>query len=103
MGVVRGTYLLPVYAFLVRCGVAEAPKSQSRPIRTRYETLIEGWQLKMDVDFWFRSAMVSAGQRVSQGEDPELVLQELRKRFDEQYGEVGCTAGGDTPPNDATV
>ena len=32
--VLRGTYPLPVHAFLVSCGVAKAPKSQSRPIRS---------------------------------------------------------------------
>ena len=101
--VLRGTYPLPIHAFLVSCADSKAPKSQWRSIKARYDALIQGWQLKMDIDFWFRSAMVSAGQRVSQGEDPELVLQDLRKRFDEQYGEAVCTAGLDTPSNDATV
>ena len=101
--VLRGTYPLPIHAFLVSCAASKAPKSQWRSIEARYDALIQGWQLKMGIDFWFRSAMVSAGQRVSQGEDPELVLEGLRKRFDKQYGEADCTAGLDTPSNDATV
>ena len=101
--VLRGTYPQPIHAFLVSCAASKAPKSQWRSIKARYDALIQGWQLKMDIDFWFRSAMVSTGQRVSRGEDPELVLRDLRKRFDEQYGEADCTAGPDTLSNDATV
>ena len=101
--VLQGTYPRPIKAFLESCASSRAPKSQWRSIKARYDALLEDWQVNMKLNSWFRSAMASAGQRVSQGEDPERVLQDLRRRFDEKYGEVDCAADGDTPPNDATV
>ena len=86
--VLQGTYPRPIKAFLESCASSRAPKSQWRSIKARYDALLEDWQVNMKLNSWFRSAMARAGQRVSQGEDPELVLQDLRKRFDEQYGEA---------------
>ena len=51
----------------------------------------------MDLDSWFRREMASAEERVLRGEEPEAVLQDLRKRFEEKYGEAGDTAGNNTP------
>ena len=85
--VLQGTYPRPIEAFLLSCTVSKAPKSQWRSIEARYDALIDGWQAKMDLDSWFRNEMVGAEERLSQGEEPEAVLQDLRKRFEEQYGQ----------------
>ena len=95
--VLQGTYPRPIHAFLTSCIASKAPKSQWRSIKAGYDTLIEDWQAKMDLHSWFRSEMASAEERVSRGEEPEVVLEHLRRRFEEKYGEAVDTAGGDTP------
>ena len=95
--VLQGTYPRPIQAFLMSCEAAKAPKSQWRSIKARFDALIDGWQDKMDFDSWFREAMADAGERVSRGEEPETVLQDLRNRFDEKYGKGDEAAGNDTP------
>ena len=52
----------------------------------------------MDMDYWFRDEMVGAGERVLRGEEPEAVLQDLRDRLEEKYGEAVVPAGDDAPP-----
>ena len=85
--VLQGTYPRPIQAFLLSCADSKAPKSQWRSIKARYDALIDDWQAKMDLDSWFRSEMVGAEERVSRGEEPDAVLQDLRKRFEEHYGQ----------------
>ena len=51
----------------------------------------------MDLDSWFRNEMAGAEGRVSRGEEPEEVLQDLRDRLEEKYGEAVEPAGDDTP------
>ena len=98
--VLQGTYPWPIHAFLESCAVSKAPKSQWRSIKARYEALIEDWQAKADLDSWFRSEMAGAEERLSRGEAPETVLQDLRKHFEEKYGEAADIAGGDQPISD---
>ena len=86
--VLQGTYPRPIHAFLESCIASKAPKSQWRSIRARYETLIEGWRAKMDLDSWFRSEMVGVEERVSRGEEPASALQDLRDRLEEKYRET---------------
>ena len=93
--VLQGTYPRPIQAFLMICVASKAPKSQWRSIKSRYDALIEGWQAKMESDSWFRRDMTIAEERVSRGEEPETVLQDLRKRFEEKYGEDVDVAGDD--------
>ena len=95
--VLQGTYPRPIHAFLAVCAASKAPKSQWRSIKASYDALIDGWQAKMDLDSWFRGEMAVAEERVLRGEEPEVVLQDLRKRFEEKYGEANDAAGGDTP------
>lgn len=85
--VLQGTYPRPIQAFLESCAAARAPKSQWRSIKTRYDALIEGWQTKMDFDAWFRSEATEAGNRISRGEEPEAVFEDLQQRFEARYGE----------------
>ena len=42
----------------------------------------------MDLDFRFRSEMAGAEERVSRGDEPDTVLQDLRKRFEDKYSEA---------------
>lgn len=84
--VLQGTYPRPIHAFLENCAVSKAPKSKWRSINARYEALIEHWREKADLDSWFRSEMAGAEERVSRGEEPEVVLQDLSKRFKERFG-----------------
>ena len=95
--VLQGTYPWPIHAFLESCAVSKAPKSKWRSIKARYEALIEDWQAKADLNSWFRSEMAGAEERVSRGEEPEAVLRDLSKRFEEKYGEAVDTSGGTTP------
>ena len=76
---------------------AGPPKSQWRSIKARYDALIDGWQAKMDLDSWFRGEMSVAEERILQGEQPEVVLQNLRNRFEEKYGEAKDATGDGTP------
>ena len=101
--VLQGTYPRPIEAFLEVCAASEAPKSLWRSIKAGYDSLIEGWQTKMAFDSWFLTEMLGAQESVSRGEEPEAVLQDLRKRFKETYGEAADTAGGDTPIGNVTV
>ena len=94
--VLQGTYPRPIHAFLLCCAAAKAPKSQWRSIAARYNALMEDWQVKMDLDSWFRCEMLSAEERILRGEEQEVVIQELRKRLEEEYGEAFDTAAGDT-------
>ena len=95
--VLQGTYPRPIHAFLTSCIASKAPKSQWRSIKAGYDALIEDWQAKMELHSWFRSEMAGAEERVSRGEEAEVVLEHLRRRFEEKYGEAVDTAGGDTP------
>ena len=101
--VLQGTYPRPIHAFLTACSAAKVPKSKWRSIKSRYDILIDDWQAKMDIDSWFRSEMADAEERVSRGEDPETILGDLRKRYEEKYGETVDTGSGDTPISDGTV
>ena len=92
--VLQGTYPRPIHAFLTVCAASKAPRSQWRSIKARYDALIEDWQAKMDLDSWFRSQMASAEERVSRGEEPDAVLQDMRKHFEEKYGEAVDAAEG---------
>lgn len=56
-------------------------------IDARYVALLEGWHAKMELDSWVRGEMVDAESRVSQGEDPEAVMQDLHDRFEGRFGE----------------
>ena len=85
--VLQGTYPRPIHAFLESCAAAKAPKSQWRSIKTRYDALIEGWQTKMDFDSWFRAEATDAKDRISQGEEPEAVFEDIQQRFEARYGE----------------
>lgn len=51
----------------------------------------------MEFDSSFRVAMADAEERISRVEEPEAVLADLGKRFQEIYGEPTDPAGGDTP------
>ena len=84
--VLQGTYPWPVRAFLESCAASKAPKSQWRSIKASYEALIEGWQSKMDLDWRFRNEMKEAEERISQGDEPETVLEDLRKHLEERFG-----------------
>ena len=95
--VLQGTYPHPIHAFLTSCIASKAPKSQWRSIKAGYDALIEDWQAKMDLHSWFRCEMAGAEECVSRGEEPDVVLEHLRRRFEEKYGEAVDTAGGDTP------
>ena len=86
--VLQGTYPRPIHAFLTGCTAAKAPKSRWRSIKARYDILIEEWQAKMDLDSWFRREMAGAEERILRGEEQEVVLQDLRKRLEERYGEA---------------
>ena len=96
--VLQGTYPSPIHAFLTVCDATKAPKSQWRSIKARYDALIDGWQAKMESDSWFRAEMAGVEERVSRGEEPEVVLQDLLKRFEEKYEEAAGPADGAEPP-----
>ena len=89
----QGTYPWPIHAFLESCAVSKAPKSQWRSIKACYKALIEDWQAKMDLDSWFKSEMAGVAKRVFRGEEPETVLQDLRDRLEEKYGEPVRSSG----------
>ena len=97
--VLQGTYPRPIQAFLESCAAAKAPKSQWRSIKTRYDDLIEGWQTKMDFDSWFRSEAADAEDRISRGEEPEAVFEDIQQRFKARYGEDVDAVPRDTPSN----
>ena len=92
--VLQGTYPRPIHAFLTVCAASKAPRSQWRSIKARYDALIEDWQAKMDLDSWFRREMAGAEERVSRGEEPEAVLQDMQKHLEEKYGEAVDVAEG---------
>ncbi len=95
--VLQGTYPRPIQAFLESCASAKAPKSQWRSIKARYDVLIEGWQNKMEFDSWFRIEATDAQDRISRGEEPETVFEDLQRRFETRYGEAADVAPRDTP------
>ena len=84
--VLQGTYPRPIQAFLESCAAAKAPKSQWRSIRIRYDALIEGWQTQMEFDSWFKIEATAAKDRISRGEEPEVVFQDIQQRFEGRYG-----------------
>ena len=84
--VLRGTYPRTIHAFLAVCSAAKVLKSKWCPIKDRYDSLIADWQAKMDLDSWFRTEMASAEQRVLSGEEPDAILQDLRKCINEKFG-----------------
>ena len=92
--VLKGSYPRPIHAFLTSCAAARAPKSQWRSIKMRYDALIEDWQAKMELDSWFRNEMAGMSERISRGEEPEVVTEDIRRRFEEIYGDA-TNAGGD--------
>lgn len=94
--ILQGTYPRPIQAFLDSCAAARAPRSQWRSIKTRYEALIESWQSKMDFDSWFRDEAADAEERISRGEGPESVFEDLQQRFDARYGEDANATPQDT-------
>ncbi len=99
--VLQGTYPRPIQAFLDSCAAARAPRSQWRSIKTRYDALIESWQSKMDFDSWFRAEAADAQQRISQGEEPEAVFEEIQQRFQDKYGEDADAVPEDTSSDSA--
>ena len=99
--VLQGTYPRPIHAFLTGCTAAKAPKSRWRSIKARYDILIEEWQAKMDLDSWFRREMAGAEERILRGEEQEVVLQDLRKRLEERYGEALDATSSDIRSGDA--
>ena len=101
--VLKGTYPRPIHAFLTSCASSRAPKSQWRSIQTRYDALIEDWQAQMGLDSWFRSELAGAEERISSGEEPKAVLEDMRKRFEERHGEAIDAVGGDSRHSDITV
>ncbi len=86
--VLQGTYPRPIEAFLMSCKACKAPKSKWRAISARYDILIKDWQAEMEIDSWFRIAMADVTRRVSQGEDPDKVIQDVGKIFEEKYGDA---------------
>ena len=56
----------------------------------------------MELDSWFRIEMDGVQERISRGEEPEAVLEDVRKRFEERYGQAVDSADGDTPMNNLT-
>ena len=90
---VRSKRALWATTYMESCAVSKAPKSQWRSIKARYQALIEDWQAKMDLDSWFRSEMAGVEERVFRGEEPEKVLQDLRDRLAENYGEAAKPEG----------
>ena len=94
--VLQGTYPRPVEAFLKVCEASTATKTQWSSIKADYDSLIAGWQAKMKFDSWFRVAMDDAEERLSRGEDPEVVQADMAKRFHERYRQPTDPEGGDT-------
>ena len=99
--VLQGTYPRPIQAFLDSCVAAKAPKSQWRSIKKRYDVLIEGWQTKMEFDSWFRVEAANAEDRISRGEEPEAVFEDIQQRFEARYGEDVDDAPRDIPSDSA--
>ena len=98
--VLKETYPRPIHAFLTNCASSRAPKSQWRSIEARYVALIEDWQATMESDSWFRIEMDGVQERILRGEEPEAVLENVRKRFEEKYGEAADATSSDTLSND---
>ena len=95
--VLQGTYPRPIEAFLTACDPSTDGKAEWRSIKAGYDSLIEGWQAKMQFDSWFRDAMGTVEESVSQGEESETILRDLRKRFEETYGQAVNPTVTDTP------
>ncbi len=100
--VLQRTYPRPIEAFLMACEASTAPKSQWRSIKRDYDSFIEGWRTKMELDSWFRVAMDDAEERLSRGEDPEAVQADLAKLIHETFGQPADPAGGDKPTGEAS-
>ena len=100
--VLQGTYPRPIQAFLDSCAAAKAPKSQWRSIKARYDALIEGWQIKMEFDSWFRIEAADAEGRISRCEEPEAVFEDIQQRSEARYGKDADVApqGTPSPPAD---
>ena len=81
------TYPMPIRAFLKYCTFSRAPQHLWRPIKARFESLIEDWKAKMEFDSWFRRDMEMAEERIARGESAEDVLQELRTNINDKYGD----------------
>ena len=99
--VLQGTYPRPIQAFLESCVAAKAPTSQWRSIKTRYDVLIEGWQTKMEFDSWFRVEAADAEDRISRGEEPEAIFEDIQRRFEARYGEDADVEPQGTPSTSA--
>ena len=93
--VLQGTYPRPIEAFLAICDASTAPMSAWRSIKADYDVFIKGWQAKMEIYSRFRVAMADAEERVSRGEEPGVVLQDLAKLFEETHGQ---DTGSGAPP-----
>ena len=50
----------------------------------------------MDFDSWFRVEAVDAKDRISRGEEPEAVFDDIQQRFEARYGEDADVLLGDT-------
>ena len=96
----QGTYPMPIHAFLESCAASRVPRSLWRTIKARYVTILEGWQAKVDSDSWVIREMVNAETRLAQGDDPQSVLEDLRQRIEEEYGEAADATSSNTFSND---
>ena len=101
--VLKGIYPRPIHAFLTSCASSRAPKSQWRSIEAKYNSLIEDWEANMNLDSWIRSEMDGAQVRISRGEEPEAVIEDVHKRFEERYGEALNAKGSGSLSNDVTA
>ena len=101
--VLQGTYPRPIYAFLSFCIGSNVPESQWRSIQTSYDSLIDGWQTKMERDSWFRGELTHIEERVLRGEEPEISLRDIGRRIEEKYGKPGEFKGGGSPATDEEV
>ena len=97
--VLQATYPRPIQAFLTACVAANAPKSQWRSIKGRYEALIDGWETKMELDSWFKSEVSGAEERISRGEDREAVFQDLEEAFSDKFGNHTAECTEDAIPH----
>lgn len=87
-----------IHAFLVGCASSRAPKSEYRTIDARYNTLLPQWEQKMELDSWFRKAMADAEILVADGAQPEAVVKDLERQFDDAYGSSDDYTGGESVP-----
>ena len=86
--ILEGTYPRPIEAFLTSCTASRAPRSVWRSIEARYNALIGKWQEQLELHSWFQDVVACSEERILQGEDPETVLGDMRRRWDERYGEA---------------